>query len=649
MKAFLKYQEGGDLSSFLVDFEPYMGNGRQQAATRSSSSSGSSSSESSNKKNDVGIEDLFKLVSSIKGLPSEIQAVSNKLAKIYDDAVIFNNGVINTSDLVSTYFSILGDLGKIQYNQKQYDLAVKVAETNEGINDIAVDSRGRVFVQNLSNGQITPVTLEQYKQIANSDNYEALTNSHLLRLAANDPHFAFNNGELLGVVMGSMGIKKVNELILQVADKIGTSKLQSEGYSKRKAEQIVAGFDQLTAAQQKGMSVDGLYKQQLITSNQLNEAKAALSYIWTTLPVSAKNRLRVAAAQAGMQNIEQGAYELVGTLIQSGLNSEYISTLNLTSDPNEKTTRSNNSGSSGSGGDNETDYGGNSDKTDPYTNMIKMMGGTEIPLVIQKGNVVMSFTGKNYSELVDINGKPIEETSVADLLTRGLGTIVTDKNAIVFGNQVVTTEQLSNIMYDNSGGTMIIFPCKKDANGRTIINTDILDEYESAMKELSEISNPTEQQEAEIYTKHGLMNLVDQKTGLPDRSKFAQFLVIDGYAVNKDNFLKPSSFLRELHNPSDQTIKRITKALSQGDKKEDKYDWDPDDKWALEWGSDEIYKGVLYIPITNNELQSKTAFQKTVKEPYSYEGDYQLMLKRIGAQSADGDILGINPGKISSN
>ena len=154
--------------------------------------------------------------------------------------------------------------------------------------------------------------------------------------------------------------------------------------------------------------------------------------------------------------------------------------------------------------------------------------------------------------------------------------------------------------------------------------------------------NPTDEQIAEIYVRHGLMQLVDQSTGLPNRSRFAQFLVIDAYGVNKNDFLNDSEFLQEVKDPDDELVQRIVSSLSTNDKKND-YKIDLKDSFFgtgfLEGNYDEIYRGVAYIPITINELQSITAFDKHAKNFYQREGDYQMMMKRINAGSTNPNVL----------
>jgi hypothetical protein len=99
-------------------------------------------------------------------------------------------------------------------------------------------------------------------------------------------------------------MEKVNELIKNITDKIGKTELENQGYSKIKAGQIVAGLEQLSEASKQGMTVDGLYRNRLISETQFAEAQMALNYLWATLPQNAKNRLRVASAEMGNSNID---------------------------------------------------------------------------------------------------------------------------------------------------------------------------------------------------------------------------------------------------------------------------------------------------------------------------------------------------------
>lgn len=631
MKPILKYQEGGDISSLFINYQPFTGLNKQTASSQATTAIPASQNDGESKSSSkVGLKDLLGLVKELKGLPVDQSIVTQQIQKMYDDASLFSsNGELNTNDLISTYLSALRSIRMAEFNQQEYKDARDQVVKEGGYNEIAIDTQGKIYIQDQKSGAINKITPEQYNSIKDKENYQVLTNANLLYYRANNPDFAFNNN-IFSIVSNGVGMEKVTDYLQKVANKIGTTALKQEGYSEKSANGIVSGLASLEQAFQADMTVEGLYKQGKLTKDQTDQAKLALNYLWKTLPDNARTLLKVKGGSV------EGAFNLIQTLVFSGLDSDAEYSSGLVKNPNSKS-----SSSSSSEGESLEEGGvnyGKDDKSNPYFNMVKQIGGTVTPVMIRKGNTQISLDGTNYSSLPDLNGKPIESTSVDNLLNRGLAGIVTDRNAITFGDQVLNSSDLTNIMYDNSGGTMMILPCKKTVDGRTVVDMSIMDEYEDAVNDIKKLNNPTNEQIAEIYVRHGLMQLVDQSTGLPNRSRFAQFLVIDAYGVNKNDFLNDSEFLQEVKDPNDELVQRIVSSLSTNDKKND-YKFDPKDKFALEGGYDEIYRGVAYIPITINELQAVTAFDKHAKNFYQREGDYQMMMKKINAGSTNPNVL----------
>ena len=605
------FQDGG-ISQYLVDYTPFA---FQQQQTEKSSSF-------SNKQNEVGIKDLLGLIKELKGLPIDSAIITDRINDMYTNLSLYNNGQIDTSDLVNTYLSVLRDIRTAEFNKQEYEDAKKETVSNESYNEAAFDQYGNMWIQDTESGEINRVTPEEYISMGDKESYQVLTNSNLLYLRANSPDFAFRN-EILSVVHNGTSIKEITEQLQKVANHIGTTTLKEEGYSERTAQNIIEGMATLEKGFQVGMTVQGLYKQGKITKDQTQQAKAALTYLWKTLPANARGLLILKGGST------EGALNLINTLISSSLSPEIDYTQNLIKDPREDSEKDNKTSS---------EYGGKDDKSNPYFNMIKKIGASEVPVIIQKGNNFISLIGANYSSLPDLNGKPIESTSVDDLLNRGLSGIVTDRNAISFGDQVIKSSDLTNVMYDNSGGTVVELPCKRTSDGRTVVDLSIIDEYEDAIKDIEKLQNPTNEQIAEIYVKHGLMQLIDQTTGLPNKNRFAQFLLIDVYGVNKNDFLKDSEFVEKVDNPDEELVDRIITSLSTNDKKNN-YEFDPKDKIIFEGKSNDLYKGVLYIPITINELQAVTAFDKNAKNFYQREYDYQQMMKRVNAGYTKSDKL----------
>lgn len=153
---------------------------------------------------------------------------------------------------------------------------------------------------------------------------------------------------------------------------------------------------------------------------------------------------------------------------------------------------------SGSGDDG---LGSDDIKTDPYYNMSRMIGGNPTSLSVNKGtNYQMDVDGVNYPSIPGFDGKPIGKTSLENLLVSGLQGVVTDKNAITFGNVVLSSTDFDNIMYDGTGGTMAILPTKMSSSGRKVVDLEALDRWEAANKQLRDmginsIYDPDHQQE----------------------------------------------------------------------------------------------------------------------------------------------------------
>jgi len=56
----------------------------------------------------------------------------------------------------------------------------------------------------------------------------------------------------------------------------------------------------------------------------------------------------------------------------------------------------------------------------------------------------------------------------------------------------------------------------------------------------------------------------------------------------------------------------ISEALSTDDKKSN-YSLDVDDKWFLEFGYDDIYRGTVFIPLTNNLNAALNSYGTSLK------------------------------------
>jgi hypothetical protein len=264
----------------------------------------------------------------------------------------------------------------------------------------------------------------------------------------------------------------------------------------------------------------------------------------------------------------------------------------------------------------------------------------------------MTVNGAVYGNLKDNDWNPIGNTSMANILNKGLSGIVQSMHGISFGDKVLKPEDLNDIMYDN-GGAMVVDLPSKIVNGTKVVDLDIVNQYNEARKLYDQQRNGEDNPEllGKILSDKGLDELLDDN-GLPDKNRFCRFLIVTGYAVDKDDkFSKKSNgeenkFIEEIDNPDDSLIGLIQTSLSPDGKSNyeiDTHSWANPGDWFNNY--DHIYKGNLYIPLSENEIASHDAGKETL--PYyiqhMQQEKYQLKQKQKIASNVTGaDILNIH-------
>ena len=616
MKPILQYQSGGSVGSLFVDYEPFQGIERATTANVATPTSGKGSSDekSSGK---AGLKDLLGLLKEIKALPVDLDALSSQIAQLYADATIFGNEM-SQSDLVSTYLSALRLIGRADYNQKEYNEAKKEATANGGINEVAIDLRGHIFVQNQETGEILTVTPQEYGDLIQQGNYQALTNSNLLYLRGNDPNFAFKN-DILTTVQNGIGIDKVTQMIMNIKNKIGETTLQQEGYSKQTAQQIMSGVEQLKKAQETGMTVEGLYHQSLITESQLEEAQKALTYIWNTLPSNAKTRLMVASAEMGNENVEAGAYNLIGTLIESGLKTSRTYSLDLVKDPN-------NSGSSSGSVDGSSSGVGSDAKgkeMDPVTGFILGMGYSE-EITLNPGTSYQYKVQGRFAPITDHAGNILGQYSTLQDVTSSSFAGILDFNNATFGGARI--ESFNRAFLENGDAISVDLPIDISYLNRTgIIRPDFtllgkIEQLNAAYKSGEVDPNNMEQvnrkcEELQLPPMYSKLN----ENGIPelDQSRYARFAKINILA-DENAFAEgqePSlGLVGEVSDKRRDTFKEYMKT------KDKNYSLDED--FLFFGGGDDLYEGSVYIPIRRDIIAA------------SYGGKYYKLPQQNAIQAA---------------
>lgn len=642
MKVIPKLQDGGFMSLF-TQYAPIQSPAPSQSARSYSSREERGSEREESTKGKLTEKDLFELVSKVDGLPNDTRALVSNLSNMFQMQQL--TGTADIADLASTYLSNLYQIKMASFNKKEYDKAFTEVTKNGGLNEYAITASGQVIVMD-EDDNLQQISVSEL--LKGTGKYRPLTNSNLLYLRAYQPEY-INNNQILNTVSNGIGMEQVDKMIREKLSSLGTSETVRSGYSVKADSYIAQGLNVLSqvesaaVAGQTGMTLDGMYKNKIITKDQKQQAEAALQYIYNTLPDNAKTLLSLKAGNAS--NPQAGAQAVILQLITSRM-SQTNSSETTWEGTLEQVTKGPGKSRSGSGSGDDG-LGSDDIKTDPYYNMSRMIGGNPTSLSVNKGtNYQIDVDGVNYPSIPGFDGKPIGKTSLENLLVSGLQGVVTDKNAITFGNVVLSSTDFDNIMYDGTGGTMAILPTKMSSSGRKVVDLEALDRWEAANKQLRDmginsIYDPDHQQEVvQVLYQNQLEKLVNVSTGSLDYSALGQFMIVDGYAVDNSskNTFKDSSFVTKVDDNSEE-IPMIEKALST-DKDQSNYKIDVDN-W-YDWnGHDTVYKGSIYIPITSNQLQAMTASGQHVKEGPAMvkEYEHQMLQKRLQARQPKLGIL----------
>ena len=619
-----KFQQGGSTIPPLVSYQPIMITNGGASGTASTAGSSKSSEESS----DLTDKDLLKMLKDLDGLPNDMQALTKALQNFYIDQQY--SPFPNTTNIASRYLQALQMMRTANFNRKQYDEAFNIVSSNGGINELAINEKGQLICVN-KDGDFKYLKPEQ---LAQTTDYQPVTNSELLRLRAYNPELAGDN-RILGVVANGIGIDSVIKYIKDSISNLGTTDTSQQGYISTQQGQIITGIQTLTkaiqTASQNGIKFDGttqdLYQYKIINKTQKEQADAALKYIYTTLPENAKTLLKTRTNSG----TDQDAQKLIATIISSQI--DYTNQYDIELKAGKTAQKA------------SKDTSGTKDATEQETsflsNIQQSIGGSTQGMTIDTGTgIQMTVEGSYYPQVTKPNGDAITDTSMSQMLADShLMSLIKNNKSITYGDQKITPEQLKNITYNNTGVLRANLPIKPDGT----VNLDLLVQYQQAEAEMNATNDP--QKRGEILKKHGLSDLL-KSNGTPDEKKFGAFIVAEGYTTER-NGIKKSDFVKYIKDPSDEQIDLIKRSLTTGtgkDKQTPEIDtfsyFNPLD---YIFGVDDIFKAAVYIPISSNQLTAITGANQHIDydEAMNLEQKYQSFEKNINQRPTSADILGL--------
>lgn len=595
MKIIPKLQKGDSFLSLFADYNLIERPKQQQQ----SSSRRADSSLKDTDKGKLTEKDLFSLLKDVDGLPNEVQALVQSISQMYQyDSLIGGN--FDTQGLASLYSKNIIALKRANFNKKEYDKAYKQVEDKQGLNEFAVSTSGKLFVQT-ENGNMTQIGIKEY--LNNTDKYTALTNSNLLWYRAHDPRFVNENQVIFDAVNNGIGLAEIHKLIKERLTNIGTSESVQQGYIAKKDNKIMKGLDVIDNAKEyinKGMTLDGIYKSKVIDKNQKEQAQAALQYIYSMLPNNAKTIL--ALHSGNNKNPNQGALEIISKMITSSLSEtqsvEFTYEDNLNPDGSKKSKS-------------ESSAKGPEDiKETVASQFLKGYGHKEI-FSINSGTNLSTDVISSTMPLTDNSNNPLGNMCSLQEVSEGGYQGILDWNNATMGGRSIKTSELRKVLVSDGNAYLVDFPI--DENGNPDLRPTTLQAKNKAdemMKSAGiDINDPESRKENaskinQILEECKLPAAYDSNGNIVG-NRWAQFTVMNGIADSKalgmSDLEDGGILLQELDESEQESVLETLKSKSTDPKSKYKFD---ESNWLFFHGDDYLYRGTIWIPVKNNVWNS---------------------------------------------
>ena len=617
-----KFQQGGTTPPYVA-YQPVIVSDKRTTATQEEAAAAKVASDSD--KGKLTSKDLYTMLKEkLKGLPSDVDAAMWKLQSV-EESLNLDFFHDFTSNIENKYLNALQTMNQLSFSREQYDKALDNVKSNGGLNEAAIDQYGQVYMTNGKDYKL--MSPEEAKQ----SGWKQMTNQDLLYLRANDPSLS-GKDEILNVVNNGIGISQVTKMIQDSIGNLGTNSNSETAYATTQQGQLIQGLnDFIKAAQETGQydaSIEDLYKAQIINKTQAQQASQAIAYIYKTLPQNAKSLLKT-RTEGGT---DKEALNLISTLVLSKTSKDKSFTADLEGGPTKKSM----SKDANAGSKDDTDM-----KTSLPLQIMQDMGESNVaPITIDKGDgIQMSVYGSFFSAVTDKKGDTITNTSLQNMLAQsGLQDIVKNVRNITFGDQKLTPEQLSKITYNNTGVVRAELPVNEDGT----VKLSVLDDFNAAMNEIKGLGNASKEQVEAIKVKYHLDQYL-KDDGTPNPKHTAPFILTEGYTTEK-NGIEDTAYVKHIKNPTDDQIQLIKDSLTVGTSKDakvpdiDTFDWYNPFDW---FGTENIYKATIYIPISNNVGAAVRGGNQNLdyNEALKYEMKYRNFQKMNDAKTTSADVL----------
>lgn len=589
-----KLQEGGGMP-FMV-YQPTPSSNRSSETSKSESST----KQKDNKKSESESESFQLLSKEVinelikKGLPNDV----NSFLKDLQTAESFTmDGSFDRNKL----YSLASKANLLINNSALMDSAMKEAYSNDGLEELAIGTRGQLFVQD-KNGNIKQISMPEYNK--KRDQFSAMTVNDLSKARMYNPNLAFDT-EVISTIQNSMGINKINDYMLGILNKLGTETLSKEGYvdkqklketigamtnGKNPTESELKGISELAKTYQ-SLGKDGIYKITKESSTQRNHITDGFEYLWALLPNNARNVLKARYVVDG--NESSNPVNIIRNAFIKHTDESSITKLDYPAGMN----REDGSGD-GSGSTKQHNLGS-------LENLMDGSLGTTIYTLNNPNDpsYSLNLVGNTIGQVTTANEDIVPATTLTNTFDSGIGKLI-DKNNIYFGDQKISQALFNKIIYNGEEVAKVWMP----VNALGEVDFNLLPLFQAAEEEIKNKNITSPGDKNAIYQKHRVPISLDA-SGKPNNfGKVQEYLVFTG--ASSTAITKPSKNAYVFELPDDMQDlekERLELIYKKSGNKDNPVEYPDNNNW---FGLSNVVKGPVFMKLTNTAKQDAAMMVK---------------------------------------
>lgn len=494
------------------------------------------------------------------------------------------SGMVSAGSIEQQTKELLLYATKMENENKAFTKAKESINTKNAENEIAISAEGYVFTY--SNGVIKP---KAYTKITNKD--KILTNAQLANYRANDKRFAFNSG-ITTTLQGATSFKEIRGIIDDAVNKLGQTGTDEENYYGTKnggGKKFLAGLAVMgiTRRELAQIPADKLIEVKLKGMDNAAQIEHAFNSVKTQLSPQQRVLLSLRAKQLGLKDADAVLLEYLHAKAKNTVSAS-MDIINL---------------KDGTKGSNRTSSEADS------SNKMKLTPGAQLAMELGPKEV---FT-LNKGTRAQVQAIATRGLLLTDQDGTGLGVKINESpllnnlktESMTMGGEKITREGLNRVYLKDPKVAAVNLPIDLAKLRQGIITPDfnLASKVQEVMKQVNAkgIKDPTIINKMLQQAKLPAMYIGVDSEGNPviNSTNYTRFAVLDAIADIK-------AFADGVDLNGNDLVRHSTdqeKEILQENMK--KYDEDLEISTSFfGFGTDPVYTGSLYIPISNDILGS---------------------------------------------